>query len=51
MFSHVFMNAFQILKESYVAELIQLVVADGLNLHIFTEVLKVCLGCGNCCDT
>ena len=46
-----FMNACKILKESYMTELIQLVMADGLDLHIFAEIVQVCFGRSHCRDT
>ena len=51
MFSHMFMNACKILKESYMTELIQLVMADSLDLHIFAEIVQVCFGRSHCSDT
>ena len=50
-FSHVGVKSVKILEESYVAELVQLIMADGLNLHISAEIIQVCLGSCYSCDT
>ena len=41
MLSHMFMQAVQILEEPHVAQLIQFIVTDGLNRHIFPEIVQV----------
>ena len=45
------MQSVDILEETNVTELVQLVVSDGLYSHVFAEVIQVRLGCSNCCDT
>ena len=51
MLSHVCMKTLKILEESYVTKLIQLVMSDCLNLHIVAEIIQICLGSCNSCDT
>ena len=51
MFAHVCMNTVQVLEESYVTKLVQFVMSDRLNSHIFAEIIQVCFGCCYCCDT
>ena len=45
------MNAIQILEESYMTKLIQFIMSDSLDSHIFTEIIQISLGCSYCCDT
>lgn len=44
MFSHVFMKSVDVLEETNVAELVQLVMSDGLYCHVFAEIIQVSLG-------
>ena len=51
MFSHVGVKSVKILEKSYVTELVQFIMTDGLNLHIFAEIIQVCLGSCNGSDS
>ena len=44
MLSHVLYHAVDILEETHVAELVQLVMADSLNLQLLLDIIQVCLG-------
>ncbi len=51
MFLHMLMQSVDIFEETYMTKLVQLVVSDGLYLHIVAEVLQVCPGSCHCCDS
>ena len=51
MFSHVFMKSVDVLEETNVTKLVQLVMSDGLYCHVFAEIIQVSLGCCNCRNT
>ena len=51
MFSHMFIHSRHIFKESYMAELVQLVMSNRLELHKVLRIFDIRSGCSKCCNS
>ena len=51
MFCHLSLDSIKILEEAHMTELVDLIMADKLYVHLFLHIFDIRLGCSDCGDS